>query len=348
MMNTDIMRQLVAEAESGNQDMPTATAAARLWGYDDATLEDFRYSANAIYTFRQQGTRRFMRLTWAGDKPVEHIEAELDFLSYLAGSQFPAVQPVLSRQGHRIEVITNPYAQFYAVTFNAAQGAYMAIDKLQDDQIQTWGEMLGRLHTLSYGYKPTSTHHRPAWTDVLETYASWIPHNEANVRRYLEEAAAWLATLPTDQQSYGLIHWDFEPDNVTWSDASIEVFDFDDAAYFWYAADIAFALDDVLKLPSLLAQNIIQHVLKGYQRVRDLDKHWIKSLPFFIRLMRVMKTARIYHAFAGTHAALDPPWLSKLRERLINSCRAQQKDYRRYFLAPLSSLESEIWGSFVN
>ncbi len=348
MMNTDVMRQLVAEAESGDKAMPTARAAARLWSYDDSTLEDFRYSANAIYTFRQHGIRRFMRLTWEGDKAVEHIAAELDYLAYLAERQFPVVQPVLSNQGRRIETISSPYANFYAVTFTAAGGAYKQVETLTVDEIETWGAMLGRLHVLSEGFHPRAEHQRPAWTDVMAQYEDWVPESETVVSQYLNEARAWLATLPNEQTSYGLIHWDFEPDNLTWSPTGNEVFDFDDAAYFWYAADIAFALDDVLDQSADSARAIIQNFLKGYRRQRELASVWVDSLPFFVRLMRVMKTARVFHAFAGTHAELDPPWLATLRERLMHTCKAQQQDYRQPFLAPLSAAEHEIWGTLVH
>jgi Ser/Thr protein kinase RdoA (MazF antagonist) len=347
MMNTDIMRQLVAEAELGAKAMETGKAAANLWEYDEGTLADFRYSANAIYTFLLNGLQRFMRLTWIGDRQRADLEAELDFLTYLAENKFPAVCPVDSLHGNRIEVINSAYAQFFAVTFTAARGNYMPPEKLSDTQIHTWGALLGRLHQLSMVYSPPLTHRRPIWQTLIATYGTWIPEPAVAVRRYFDEATAWLSILPVSHSHYGLIHWDFEPDNLSWSDGRIEVFDFDDAAYFWYAADIAFALDDVLDQPPERARYIIEHFIRGYQSVNKIQPAWIAKLPLFVRLMRVLKEVRTYHAYAGTHPELDPPWLAELRKRHQEESLACQHTFSQPFQAPLTPEEVEIWGQYI-
>ena len=51
-----------------------------------------------------------------------------------------------------------------------------------------------------------------------------------------------LGALPVDRDRYGLIHFDFELDNLYWRDQTIGMLDFDDCAHYWYAADIAFWL----------------------------------------------------------------------------------------------------------
>ena len=344
MMNTDIMRELVAEAELGAKDMQTATAAASLWGFDDATLLDLRYSSNAIFVFRHQDVPRFMRLSWSGDRSEELLQAELEYLHFLSLNGFPVVQPLPSLQGNQIEKITNTYGLFYAVTFSAAKGSYLPIETLQDNQIQAWGKLLGRLHKLSARYKTHVNYHRSSWNEVLEMHTSWIPETETNTQHYLEQANEWLSHLPTSKSRYGLIHWDFEPDNLTWQDGHIEVFDFDDSAYFWYAADIAFALDDVLDQSPERAHHIIRHFLDGYKSLRVLEDEWIDRLPLFVRLMRVLKAARVYHAYANTHPELDPTWLSDLRNRHSKSVKELEKQFSKPFLAPLTDEETLIWG----
>ena len=344
MMNTDIMRQLVAEAELGEKDMPTASAAAALWGYDDASLRDLRYSTNAIFIFRQQDVPRFMRLSWSGDHTREELYAELDYLSFLAKHHYPAVQPIPSLNGNLVEKVTNPYAQFYAVTFHAAKGSHVPIESMKDDQILDWGKLLGRLHQLSTSYETHTKNHHQHWIEVLDMYTSWIPGTAVNTRRYLEQARRWLSELPKSTPYYGLTHWDFEPDNLTWKDEQIEVIDFDDAAYFWYAADIAFALDDVIGESPQRARHIIHQLLDGYQIVRKLENDWINKLPVFVRLMRVLKAGRIYHAYANTHPELDTSWLSDLRNRHIREVQELENQFRQPFDALLTPEEALIWG----
>jgi Ser/Thr protein kinase RdoA (MazF antagonist) len=344
MMNTDIMRQLVAEAESGTKEMPTATRAAGFWGFDKGSLFDFRYSANAIYTFKQQGTRRFMRLTWTGDRSVEQLEAELDYLIYLKRSGFPVAGPIESRGGNLVENVSNSYGEFNAVTFSESNGVCLDIAELTDAQLKAWGRLVARLHTSARAYQPSTEFQRPGWEQVIERYASWLPVNMPYAKKYLDEAVIWLQTLPTTPSHYGLIHWDFEPDNITWQGTDIEVFDFDDAAYFWFPADIAFAFDSVLEEKPESARHIIAQFLTGYSDIDSLDTHGYESLYLFIRLMRVFKTARIIHAYADTHPEMDPPWLAELRERHKRQVQVLEQGFREPFKAPRTAEEVAIWG----
>jgi Ser/Thr protein kinase RdoA (MazF antagonist) len=271
------------------------------------------------------------------------VQAELDYLRYLSEQQYPAVQPTPSLQGSYVEEITSTYAAFYAVTFKAAKGKHISIESLTGDQIQAWGELLGQLHQLSVADAVNGKRNRPEWTDVLTLYATWLPEIAENSRHYLKEARQWLAHLPLSLSNYGLIHWDFEPDNLTWQNGHIQVMDFDDAAYFWYAADIAFALDDVLDEPYKKARYIVTRFLDGYQSVRSLDREWLSRLPFFVRLMRVLKAARVTHAYANTHPELDPPWLSEMRKRHSDFIKTLEMQCKHPFWDPLSTEEAAVW-----
>ena len=56
-----------------------------------------------------------------------------------------------------------------------------------------------------------------------------------------------LAKLPSDHGIYGLIHYDFETDNVFYEQETGQFYpiDFDDAVYHWYVQDIERALDSL-------------------------------------------------------------------------------------------------------
>ena len=112
MMNRDIMRRLVAEAETGDKAMPTAHAALAHWNFDTGTLKDWRYSANAIYGFEQHSVTRILRLAVAGNgghaRSLEEIEAELDFIRYLDAQGIAAMLPVPSVAGECVHVVESP------------------------------------------------------------------------------------------------------------------------------------------------------------------------------------------------------------------------------------------------
>ncbi|CAH8245863.1 phosphotransferase [Paenibacillus melissococcoides] len=106
-------------------------------------------------------------------------------------------------------------------------------------------DALGRLQQLSSEYVPATAKCWP-YLDVL----GWIeglfidsPQEEAA----LAEAGLLrehFASLPVTKHNFGLVHYDFEYDNVFYDQTthSCHVIDFDDAMYHWYAMDIEQAL----------------------------------------------------------------------------------------------------------
>jgi len=72
-----------------------------------------------------------------------------------------------------------------------------------------------------------------------------IHPDETAVRRELGQIALSLGALPASPATSGLIHFDFELDNLVWRGEAVGILDFDDCAHYWYAADIAFALRDL-------------------------------------------------------------------------------------------------------
>ncbi len=334
-MNMDVMRQLVAEAELGARDMSTAHAALAHWVFDAGSLKDLRYSANAIYVFKQVGSPRILRLVHAGDgicgRTCQHIQAELDFVQYLGQLGIRAMQPLPSVSGTYVETVINAYAQFHASVFEMAPGDLLLdMETLNDAQIIAWGRTVAEVHKATEVYQAPVGRRRPTWHDIIDMMAAWLPPHERDARRFLEEAEAWLSTLPSGPEDYGLIHWDFCLDNLSWHEdgnaiGHYHIFDFDDTAYFWYVADLAFGLAEVLELPPPQRDHIMETFLAGYCSIRPCLEAWLETIPRFINFMHLFKVARVMYALAPAAPDLDPDWMAKLRfkfERWFAEMRA--------------------------
>jgi Ser/Thr protein kinase RdoA (MazF antagonist) len=315
MMNLEIMRQLVAEAETGSQSMPTAHAAAVRWQPDPGPLRVWCYSSNALYLFRQADHERVLRLSYSGDRTRTLIRAELDFVIYLATQGLSAAQPIRSRSGRLIEDVDSPYGRFHAVVFERVPGRPCEACAMDEALLRGWGRMMAQIHDASQRFVPAIGVCRPAWEENLLAALEWLPPEEKAARRMLGEALDWLRTLPVESATYGLIHYDLEPDNLVWDGQQLHVVDFDDAAYHWFAADVAFAFDQVLRNCPQQAPQVQNSFLEGYRSIRPLDTWWEATLPRFNKLLRVTKFARVLHAYRTADPALDPPWLAKLRAR---------------------------------
>lgn len=90
--------------------------------------------------------------------------------------------------------------------------------------------------------------------------------------------------------SYGLIHYDFQLDNIFYEEnnRAFSVIDFDDAVYSWYAHDIVTALDDFLGDDMMnLDHYQVKSFLKGYCSVIPLSNEDINPFPYFQRLMKL-------------------------------------------------------------
>src|SRR5436853_441693 len=81
---------------------------------------------------------------------------------------------------------------------------------------------------------------RPTIHEHLRAVGRQLPAHEHAALRLLALLERQVAALPASQQTFGLIHYDFELDNLIWDDQRVGIVDFDDCAGYWFVADIAF------------------------------------------------------------------------------------------------------------
>ncbi|WP_010494643.1 phosphotransferase enzyme family protein [Paenibacillus elgii] len=76
-----------------------------------------------------------------------------------------------------------------------------------------------------------------------------------------------------NDKAYGLIHYDFQTDNVFWrkKTGQLSVIDFDDSMYHWFAMDIAAALADQLEDENPEGEAQLQAFVRGYRSVRPME-----------------------------------------------------------------------------
>jgi len=299
------------------------------WEYDASSIDMFQYyriSANAIYPFKKNGEICLLRFCPILEKPKENIVAELEFVDYLRSKHYQALEPVPSKTGEELVQKETPWGGYYASVFKRVRGTQISESPLDDDLVFTFGASLGQLHKLSREYTPSTTK-RWTHTDVF----SWIEHSlgivsvEDVVLSELTLLRNYFATLPSDPKNYGLIHYDFELDNVFYDpmSKSCSVIDFDDAMYHWYIMDIERALDS-LKQDSNLAEHEFDQkkalFLKGYRSQFDLDDALLAIMPVFQRFANLYSYARIVRSIQECWEN-EPEWLVELRMHLQNLLR---------------------------
>ncbi|MBE0685758.1 MAG: phosphotransferase [Anaerolineaceae bacterium] len=292
------------------------------WDYDEESEELFQYfriSANAIYPLRIQGETCYLRFSPVSEKSKENIRAELVFLDYLRGQGYPAMDAVRSKSGDSLVQKDTPWGEYYACVFKRVAGKQISQTAFNDEIMYAYGSALGELHALSRKYTNPGVKrwtHRDVFDWIEMTLAELgldqLPMQElALLKREFDQ-------LTINQENYGLIHFDFEPDNVFYDETSqrCSVIDFDDAMVHWFVMDIVQALEairDEMDLDDCSHQEAV--FLKGYCSQFDVDEELLSMRSVFRRFADLYQFVRVARAIQEQWEN-EPVWMVELREKL--------------------------------
>lgn len=289
-----------------------ARFALEYWRHDEETLPDrlkwFRISSNAVYPFDRDGKLCFLRLSPAEEKQGSELQGEIDFLQYLNQSCYPAMRPITAENGNMLLLLDTPWGRWYASAFEGVNGRPLEDVPMTEALAEAYGAALGQLHGASMNYQ-TPVRRRNE-QDVLE----WVrqvfeaQHVAENLLTVLHNTAQSLVDRPRTTACYGLIHYDFEPDNVFWDGEKCSVIDFEDGMLHFYAADMVQALDE---LPEMYHAAF----LRGYRAAcPDAEVH-VQDFPLMRRFRDLYSTARLLHCLSEKPVP-EPEWMPQLTARL--------------------------------
>jgi Ser/Thr protein kinase RdoA (MazF antagonist) len=292
------------------------------WNYDEGSLDMFKYyriSSNAIYPFKCEGKTQLLRFAPKTEMLKSNILAELDFISYLHANGYGALETVLSKNSEELVEVQTPWGEYFASVFKRVSGVPINNTDFSDAILFSYGKALGKLHHLSSQYTPSKTK-RWSYIDVLD----WI---QDVLVSFPEEIAAWMetnllrdyfASTPATKSNFGLVHYDFEYDNVFYDEESksCNVIDFDDAMYHWYAMDIEKAIDSLQDyIPAETFNHKKQCFMDGYLTEYDVSYDLEDLLPACRRFANLYGYVRILRSIAEKWDN-EPDWQTNLRGKL--------------------------------
>lgn len=304
-----------------------ARLALSNWRHDgeglDELLARFRISNNAVYPFRRDGRMCFLRLTPAGERLERNVLGELGFVEYLGERGYPALRYIPAVTGEKVLKLSTPWGGYYAAAFEDVGGVPLEETRLSANVLQAYGRALGRLHSLSEEYRPKvrkwSHSDLLDWTGrVLRQY-----HAPREILAAAEAMRGELAELSQETGSYGLIHYDFEYDNVFYDrDGDIcRVIDFDDGMYHWFAMDVEQALmsledgQDELGLAGKRLREAEAAFLSGYREQHPYTREMEASRPIMRRFGTLHSYAKLIRSVAEKQED-EPEWMLQLRAKL--------------------------------
>lgn len=257
---------------------PVADAVAAAWGHPPGAARYWRSSASHVFVvLTPDGTRRqgFLRLVPATYVPRGDLETVTSLMACLATRGLGTVRPLASREGSLVETVPTRIGEVHAMLVGVAPGEEIEVEELSPRRTLAWGGALGRWHRdgdaaaaglpLPDGYTRIRAALAALDADPALTGATSL-------------VADRLEDLPRDPGVYGLVHGDFELDNLAWSGDTPTVFDLDEAERSWFLADVAYAVRDLVPEPVALLDRScppLERFLSGYLGERsatELDR----------------------------------------------------------------------------
>ena len=271
--------------------------AAKHYGFDMDTLRFVSDSTNQIYVFNKDDTPYILRFSNRPADKVSEIKAEMDWLYYLASNNIGVSLPLYTAAGDFVISATDNGENYFITSFKTVNGVRWdknSPEKWNDRIFFNWGKTMGDIHRLTKDYIPAKS------SDVRGAFDGRFALDEKvkkcpSVNGIVEKIIGEMMALPKDRDSYGLIHNDMHQWNFFIDGDKINVFDFDDSLYGWFALDIGIALYHALwwgrknDAGDDFTGAIIYNFLKGYRSANPIDEFWISKIPLFMRFRQICK-----------------------------------------------------------
>jgi len=316
------------------------TEAATRFGIDRSSLGPIKGFENCVCECMRHGQPAILRLSHSTHRSKSAIEAELEWVDYLAGHGLSVCRPLRSRHDRLVEPIELDRAGFSVVAFERAAGRGVPRDNQTSAMAVNRGRLLGQIHKLTKDFKPRNdTVKRNHWYDDPDfaNYRSILNPADQDVMQRFAELIEELKSLQVERDTYGLIHTDAHTSNMFFDGDRPTLFDFDDCGYDYFISDIAIALFyTILFLPDdwnreEYARQFLRDILAGYREQNTLDDRWLEIIPKILKRREIILYVAIHRGMDMNN--LDDwcrRYLDGRKERIVDNVPVLDIDYSAF------------------
>lgn len=326
MLPLSEIHRLVALVD-GTGRCPVADAVAAAWDLPSRAARHWRSSASHVFHIPTAG---YLRIVPAAHRSRDRVDAVAELMRRLHGSGLPVAELARSSTGNLVETVGTPLGAMHAMLVRPADGIQLDLDDLTPAHAREWGAALARLHHEN-APQPRAVRLPAAFEQLDPSAFADDPPLAAAVRRLTDH----LGRLPRDAARFGVVHGDFELDNLAWRNGTPTAYDFDEAAHSWFVADIAHAVRDLDPLP---ADPRFANFLAGYRQFGPLEDTDLALLPLFSALHAATALVRLRPVLDAGTAQSDPAWLARLRNRIDQHLQRQRATVLAAPISPITSI----------
>jgi Ser/Thr protein kinase RdoA (MazF antagonist) len=325
------LSRIVALSETVDEQWrsPVADAVAAAYGVPAGTARFWRSSARHVFGVPAQGVRPDVYLRFAPAELVSRADvvAVATLMQTISASGPGCVEVVPSTTGNLVEAVSTDLGDMTAVMVARAAGSSLDVDELTHELAAAWGAALGVVHRDETGLAVGSD--LPDGADRIDRALDSLALDELGP--VVAILRSRLHDLPRTPATYGLVHGDFELDNIAWSGGAATAYDWDEAEVSWFAADIAYAVRDLVPDHRELAHGrlpLLDAFLAGYESERPDAQVDREQLALFTSLNALRSLARLAPVLAedpSVGLGLTSPGAPTLRSRLEKYAAAQHR-----------------------
>jgi len=286
--------------------LPTISKLYGLTNYTYTPIDAHDGGRNLVYNCTKAGeTEKILRISFLSDRHKEDFLAETEYIRYLHTGGGSVANVIDSQQGNLVEEITHNNHTFFAVLFDKAKGKsfYENDWKYREgipitEYYYNCGKTLGKLHQLSKDYTPT--HKRFSFQEKFsQDYINkLIPDSHSLLKTKMLGVLKALENLEKNQETYGMIHFDFNDGNyfIDFDTGEITVYDFDNACFCWYLFDLAAIWENgtgwikretCTDKRKAFMDKYFKTVLDGYKSETAIDDSYLDNLEIFLKANQV-------------------------------------------------------------
>lgn len=330
MMKLTNMLKVIETLDKENGS-PIADQIASRFVRDGGPPRFFRSSANFVFLLNTGGRKRYLRFNADEERLREQVEAEAGIVKWVSGQGLRVAEPVPSLSKNLVETVETRAGIYHAVLFEQVQGEPKEAEDLDAEGFRLWGNAMGDLHSALEKCPSDLALARPTWNDHFDRIAAQLTPDDSAARGELSRLRSWAENLSVPPEDFGLIHYDFEQDNLFWQGKSAGILDFDDCARYPLAADIAYALRDIFKDGVKPDDPRLLEFAAGYRERRRLNEDLLRRLPELMRVhhlyqyCRLTRSADLPEGYQGTLAGLQAK-LKGYINRLRSGFEAEERE----------------------
>jgi Ser/Thr protein kinase RdoA (MazF antagonist) len=152
----------------------------------------------------------------------------------------------------------------------------------QPEILKRLGAIIGEMHVATQEYSPRDDiSKRHSWQTWVASLRPQLPAGDQHILDAFEKMQAWHAALPRSPSTYGLVHYDVHFGNFfVGQGGDLTLFDFDDACYNHFAADLMIPIYYAERAESEESKQVPARelLIEGYLSRNSMDQSWLDEI----------------------------------------------------------------------